>query len=371
MKIAHLTTHMNVGGIPVYIQMLTRAHHAMGLKQIVISTGGTLEESMRALDIPTFHFDLRTKFEFHPKLFWAIPGIIRILKQEKVDLIHSHTRVTQVLAAIIEKLTGIKHISTCHGFYQPRLGRKIFPAWGHRVIAISSLVKNDLLKTHSIAEASIRQITNGIDVGRFVKASAPELRAAARVEWGLSPDHFAICMIARLIIEKGPEDFVQAIALLNSKYPNLRGFIVGDGPDAERVWEKIKNLGLTNCIRLTGNVANVERILAACDAFIHPVRVPEGFGLSIAEAMATGVPVIVNDQWALKEVFHNNNNNMGELIPSKNPSKIATCLTSWMDDPERVKAMGINAQKFAIEYFDMARLANEVMAIYEEVVPNR
>ncbi len=366
MKIAHLTTHINMGGIPVYIYTLAKALQAQGIEQIVISSGGSMEPAFIEKGIPAFCFNLKTKFEFHLKLFSALPKIIKLLKSHKVDLIHAHTRVGQVLAALIEKISGIPCVSTCHGIFQPRLGRRLFPAWGQKIIAISDSVKNHLIEVHGISEKKILRIQNGIELERFVPAANPALKEKARSQFALNLSHSVICMISRAVAPKGFEDFLETVQILAAQNINLRGIIVGDGPDLALFRQRAVELGIEEKIIFTGNLSDVAPVLAASDIFVHPIRVPEGFGLSIAEAMAMALPVIVTDQWALMHLMKDKN--IGEIVSVRNPRQIAAIIENWLHQPEKMKLMGQNARAAALEFFDIKRVAGEVLKMYSEVL---
>lgn len=366
MKIAHLTTHLNMGGIPVYIYTLGLNLSKNGIQQIVISSNGALVPNFNEAGIPVFVFDLKTKFAFHWKLFRQLPEIIRRLKMEKVDLIHAHTRVGQVMAQWIEIFSGIPFVSTCHGFYKVKRSRKWFPAWGRRVIAISPLVRDDLIQSHKISEKLIRMILNGIETSSFMDASKPEQKQAARKLLGIEEGEFAICFIARMILDKGPEDLLLATHLVAKKNIKLKVFMLGTGRDLEFLAEKSRELGIESNVRFMGNVFNVSAILAACDAFVHPVRVPEGFGLSIAEAMSSGLPIIANEQWALKELMLGEK--MGKLITSGHPEQIAEVLENWSQSSETIREMGRNAQLIASEHFDIKKMTLKVIQIYDEAL---
>jgi glycosyltransferase involved in cell wall biosynthesis len=128
---------MNIGGIGQYIISLAKALKRKRVECFVASSGGELTSELVRLDIRHIHLDMKTKFEFGPKVFRSSSQLARIIKDNKIDLIHAHTRVSQVASYLASRRTGIPYIATCHGYFNARLSRKLFDTWGERVIAIS------------------------------------------------------------------------------------------------------------------------------------------------------------------------------------------------------------------------------------------
>ena len=136
MKVLHVNTHLNTGGIGRYIVSLCDALRSIGVECVVASSGGDLEEELKARGITHRPLDIMTKFEFGPKVFKAGSSLAQIIKEERIDIIHAHSRVSQMASCLASRKTRIPYISTCHGFFKTRLSRKLFDTWGRKVIAI-------------------------------------------------------------------------------------------------------------------------------------------------------------------------------------------------------------------------------------------
>src|SRR5438045_567543 len=107
MKVLHLTTHVNIGGITTYIAKLVPAFNKLGIESFVVSSGGTCAHDLNRRGAKTFELPIRTKNELHPKIFLALPALACIVRKNKIDVLHAHTRITQVMAAVLQKKTGI------------------------------------------------------------------------------------------------------------------------------------------------------------------------------------------------------------------------------------------------------------------------
>ena len=128
MNILILANHFNPGGISNYVLNLAQGLKARGHKVIVGSSGGEWLERLDKAGIRHIGLPLRTKSIISPKLFLAYFALKRIIREENIEIIHSQTRVTSVLACRVSGKTGTPFISTCHGFFRVSWERMIFPA---------------------------------------------------------------------------------------------------------------------------------------------------------------------------------------------------------------------------------------------------
>lgn len=366
MKIAQLTTHINSGGIPGYVYTLSRCLKRQNHEAIVISSGGTMEVQFAQSDIRCFSFPIKTKFAFHPKLLFTIPAIIRTLRDEKIDLVHAHTRIAQVLASLIFKRAGIPFVSTCHGYYEPRFGRRVFPAWGSKVIAISESVRKDLIERHAVLPERVVTIYNGVEVDQIQTRVASVDKTAARKQFSFEASDFVACTVARLVEEKGVADFISALLLLLPKYANLKALIVGEGREKELLIQKVNAVGLEKRIIFAGRLDDVSEALAISDVFVHPARWVEAFGLSIVEAMSAGLPVLMTRHWALFDLIESQG--CCAFVDKGNISQIKSAIEAWIHDPASVKKMGAAARVTAKKYFDSEVMAEQISEIYQQVL---
>ena len=127
MNVLHLATHVDIGGITSYIATLSKALAKKGHQSSVASSGGNAWASLTRSGVLCYDYSIRTKSELNPRLWWALPQLVSLVKQERYDLLHAHSRVTQVLAYFVSRLAGVPYMSTAHGFYKARAGRLLSP----------------------------------------------------------------------------------------------------------------------------------------------------------------------------------------------------------------------------------------------------
>lgn len=291
MKIFLLTTHLEMGGIPVYVVELARMLKRRGHEPVVFSDAGFLERRLAEEKIRHVRIPSRTSSEMNPKLWLgAFPRLFTEIRREKPDLIHSHTRVTQVLGWVVSSILGVPYVTTCHGLYKFRLGRRFFRCWGRWVMAISVATMNRMVQQYRLAPPhQVILVENGIDVDRFRQAPDPARVERFRQANGLNGG-LVIGAVARLSSVKGLDLLLQAAAPLMKEFSGLQILLVGDGPAREDLVRLAYELGIADRVAICHSVEDTRVPLSQMQVFAAPAW-KEGFGLAIVEAMAAGVPV--------------------------------------------------------------------------------
>lgn len=366
MNILHLTTHLNRGGISQYLLSVGADFVQRGHSVWVVSGGGEMEPEFSERNIKVKNFSIRTKSELSPKIYAALPSLIRWIRKEKIDVIHAHTRVTQVMGFWLSFFTGRAYVSTVHGFFKRRLGRRLFPAWGDRAVAISDAVGADLRETHQVPAECIRVIYNGLDLKELSRRFSAHDPLQARKEYGFGPNSFVVGIIARLVSDKGHEYLLEAVKLLVPKIPEIRLLIVGDGKYRRSLEEVTRAMDLKDRVFFTGNLKDVSRPLAAIDVFVLPAVWREGFGFSIVEAMACKKPVIVTNIWALNTLIQNHEN--GILVEPRDAQELAQALQLILKDQAFRNRIGKAGYETAERRFSLDRMVLELENVYREAL---
>ncbi len=365
MKVLHLTTHLNIGGITTYIRKLGKPLRALDVEIAVLSGGGECVPQFRREGIKTFELPMKTKSELSPRLWMAAPKAKRIILEEKFDLIHAHTRATQVWAAFLGSATNVPVVTTCHGFYKRRLGRRILPAWGERVIAISDGVGEHLSKDFGLPASQIAVVNNGVDVDEIQKTHAGYQKSESKQSYGFAPHDPVIGVVARLVADKGHAFLIRALGILRTEFPYIRLLIVGDGRCLAELQELTRELELQDNVVFTGNVSNVVKPLSAMDIFVLPATWREGFGLSLAEAMVCSIPVITSNIHSLNTLIRSGET--GILVKPGKADLLAETLRGLIRNPAEAKRLGKNGRRIVEEQFSLERMAAGIRNVYASV----
>jgi glycosyltransferase involved in cell wall biosynthesis len=368
MKILHLTSHLNIGGITTHVLNLSEALVARGHQVVVASGGGMAERRLQAAGIPHWRVSLNTSAEFSPQVAWATWQLRRLLRAQPVDVIHAHTRVAQVVAHGLSRRHGIPYVATWHGFYRHRrLGRRWLPCLGDLTIAISEEVREHVRRDFSQPEDRIRLIHHGIKIAHFAEAPDAAALQAYRKRWP-ADQRLTIGTVGRLASGgvKGVDLVLAAAGMLRSDMPNLGVLIVGDGPRRGFLEGEAKRLGIHERVHFLGATDDVRVPLALMGVFAFASRWPEAFGLSLVEAMAVGRPVVATRTGAAPEIITHGRD--GWLVPPNDPAALAEGIRRLLTDPVAAAQLGRQAQARVREAFALDRMVSQVEAVYEELV---
>ncbi len=247
----------------------------------------------------------RTKLPCHfihangPKDFSAWTRARRLFSELQPDIIHFQDGVVWLHTALAR--TQGKKIVHVHGRYsvfpppeqtRPQKLKTVFDARLLRrylkhtdaQICINHATRNWLRELGWISDSTSCVVYNAIDPKRFNSVPSSQ---AARAELGLPCDALLLGIVCRLVPEKGCTDFLSIVERLPERW---HGLICGNGPLQDLLQRECQQQGLADRIHFLGSIDDVAPVYAAIDAYAFVSRY-DGFGLSVAEAMSSRVPV--------------------------------------------------------------------------------
>ncbi len=368
MRVLHVTSHLHIGGITRYVLSLSERLVKRGHHVIIAADGGHAASQVTEIGATHWPFSLHTSAEWSPQVFWSMRQLAARVRQEPVDVMHAHTRVGQVVADHVAHHQSIPYVTTWHGIYQPRLGRRLWPCTGKMTIAISGLVRQDLLDRFHVPERQVRCIYNGVDVAYYAAQPDAATMQALRQRWNIPTDRPVVGAIGRMAAGrvKGFDTLLVAASLLEDILPECHVVIVGDGPRRPFLEDIATRLGVRTRVHFVGEMADIRVPLALMDVFVFTSRWPEAFGLTLVEAMAAGKPVVATQAGAVPEVIRHGVD--GWLVPSDDPASMAEGIVRLVRDHAVASQLGRQAHIRVRDTFSLDRMATEVEAVYQEVV---
>lgn len=310
----------------------------------------------------------------------AFGELVRTIRAERPDVLHTHNPKPGVLGRIAGRAVGVPVVvNTQHGLYAQRgdrLRRKVPVYTLERLAAACShaeLVQSaeDAATLVDVLRVPARKVTvlgNGIDLSRF--DTDRRARAAVRASWGVAGERVVVGVVGRLSREKGIDEIAAALELLRAEGVELELVVVGpvdrearDGLDGE-VLGRLEQLGA----RLVGRRDDMPECYSAMDVFLTATH-REGFPRAAMEAAASGLPIVATDVRGCREVVADGET--GLLVPARAPRALAGAVHRLAADGAMRERMGEAARELARREFDQQRVIDITLATYERLRSGR
>ncbi|MFW5708807.1 MAG: glycosyltransferase family 4 protein [Chloroflexota bacterium] len=302
----------------------------------------------------------------------AVLNIRRFIRQEQIDIVHTHVLRADLIGGIATRLAGRGVlISTKHNFgyvshQSGWLWRNLF-YWPvmylpDHLIFVNEVHRKRVTRLPFIKSHHVLSIPNGVDVDFFAMASGD--RHVHR-EFNIEDDITLVVYLGRLVRGKGLEALIDAMQILKKGGQHLHLLIVGTGPLQHTLEHRIKSHHLNDYVTLTGYRSDIAEILSAADIFALPSH-SEGLPLSLLEAMAAGKAVVVTTVDGIIEVVHANET--GVFVPLDSPTDLASALRQLAKDPRTRDRLGRAAQAFVREHYTNQRMTDAYDRLYRDCV---
>lgn len=222
-------------------------------------------------------------------------------------------------------------------------------------IAISNMVKDDLLRYRAVDPVKVTTIYNGIDTQRFVPCVK---------EPGKTP---VIGSMGRLIPYKGHAVLIDAAAILRDRNIPCSIRILGDGPEKPALLERIRRHNLLDTVEIISPTEHPEAFLQDCDFFAFPSLI-EGFGIACIEAMSTGLATAASALPSLSEIITDGEN--GLLFEPGSAEELSEALVRLLTQPDLAGALGSAARATVTDRFDIRDFARRYEDVYAQLQRN-
>lgn len=299
----------------------------------------------------------------------AILKTRRIIKQQKVDLVHTHSSVDAWKCGIAAKLSGIpvvrsRHLSTL--IKTSPFSYFVYMKIADRVITSGQSIKDTMIRRNAMPEQNIVSAPAGIDEKRFT----PDIDGSAiRQHYGFSSSDFVVGIVSVLRSWKGHDDLIDAIKILHNENKSVRLMIVGAGPQEQRLKERIEKEALHSFVVLCGHQSDVPAYIAAMDCFVLPSTKNEATSQVLPQAMAMQKPVIATDVGGLPEVVIDRQT--GLLVPAHSATALAQAI-SWVHTHAQESAeMAARGRAHCLQHFTFDTMINTTEAVYQTLLAHK
>lgn len=311
-----------------------------------------LFKEREALGIECFGVKMRATYDL-----LAIKELYRIIKEQDIDIVSTHSGRDGWLGGLAAKFAGVKCIRVRH-LQTPFKNAVSYKYLADEVTAVSAEVES-YVASKGVEEHKIRVVYTGIDTERFKKGES-----SFRREIGVSGETFLIGSIAVLRAAKRHVDLIDAVFELSKKY-DVKLAIVGDGPQRENLEAKIQNEGLAGIVIMTGHRNDTVNILSSLDLFVLASKM-EALGTAILEAESCGVPVVGSRVGGIPEALEDGRS--GLLFESGDTEDLIRKIERFIVDTEFRQQASVRARELVKERFSTQKMAEETLRQYMEIL---
>ncbi len=345
--------------------LMEKGHHLF----VACPSHGALTEALRAEGADVLVFPMRKTYDLI-----AVYRLYKILKKYKIDVIHSHGLLVNILSRVASYLANTPvSISTAHIPLNLKSGKQaqnileklmipyylvldnLTSVFNHKVIAVSDAVKKDLIE-QGVDSKRVVVVQNGID-WRLVNGSSKSVKPESPGE----PNHPIVGTITRLSPQKDIPTFLRMARLVINEIPRTQFLVIGDGEERDELQALADRLKLHNHVKFLGYRKDALDILKTFSIFALS-SLWEGLPIVILEAMAAKKPVVATAVDGVKEVV--DHGKTGLLVEPQSPDLLAKSVIELIKNPSQAKEFGRRGRERVEKFFSIKRVINTVEQIY-------
>jgi glycosyltransferase involved in cell wall biosynthesis len=316
----------------------------------------------------------------HPlRDFLALKKLEHIFREQKPDIVHTHSGKAGILGRLAAKRAGVPLI--IHTIHGPSFGnfqngvsnfifrtaeKKAARVTGHFIV-VADAMKEQYLAAGIGKPEQYTKIFSGFPLEPFLAAkNNPELRR----KLGIAPDDFVVGKIARLFKLKGHDDLFVIAPELVRQNPKIKFLLVGDGEWRQKFEQQAEKIGLRRHFAFTGLVppGEVPKFVGIMDALVH-LSLREGLPRALPQALAAGKPVIAYDCDGAREICRDDET--GFRISPGDHAKLLDCVLLLAGNENLCHRLGQAGSHFVRENFAVEKMVDSIYNLYLKLAAER
>ena len=362
-KVIHVLSDTNIGGAgTLLINYLKNFDKTKFLIKIILPKNSLLIPRITALGYEVIEIDglIDKSLDFS-----AIGKLKKIFKEEKPDIVHTHSSMSAKIAAFI---AGVKsRMYTRHCAYEPPSYLTKFPGkhingfinntLSTKIIAVAEAAKENLTDT-GISHKKITVIINGVEPLEMAEENrAKELKE----KYKISENDFVFGIIARLEAVKGQKYFIEAAKKMIEKYENVKFILAGTGSEESHLKELAGN---DENIIFAGFVENVAEIFSILNVNVNCSYGTETSSLALSEGMSLKKPAIASIYGGNPYMVTDGYN--GILCEKQNTEALFSAMEKIYLNKDMYENMCDNAYNAYLSKFTASAMTKQLEEIYEK-----
>lgn len=302
--------------------------------------------------------------------FGDLARLIRFIRQEKIQLIHTHGKGAGAYGRLACMATGIPCVHTPHGIHTGEYGivkkwfyihyENITSRWVKHICFVSSSEQKQAYNLRLWPHTNNTVIPSGVD--EITENTRVAWRREIREKLGINKQQIVVSMLTRFDY---PKNMQEAYDIAKGA-PEIIFLWLGDGEERNILEEKAKLEQVSNII-FTGFIDNPKRYLAASDIYLSTSRW-EGMPLGVLEAMSVGLPVVATDVVGNKDAV--SDEKTGLLYSLGKPEDAVTCIKDILKTKKGYEQMSRQAISRQRKYFSVQRMVADIFHVYQTVLKN-
>jgi glycosyltransferase involved in cell wall biosynthesis len=376
--VLQVVPELDTGGVEQTVVDISDAIIAAGGRSIVATKGGRLEDRLLKKGATVIHMPVHSK---NPFVQWQNSNAIRrLIRSEKIDLVHVRSRAPAMAAIGAAKAEGVRSIATYAGIYNAKSSLK---RWYNSqmtradiTIANSDFTRAHILKTYpGVAPDKVISIPRGIDMKRF-DPEAFDVRKIMKMEeaWGVlaGDGRIRFLLAGRLTKWKGQALIVEAANMLRHEdIDNFLIIMVGDDQGRSEYTKALKDsihkYGLEERVKLVGHCDDMPSAYTACHYALAPSLEPEAFGRTAVEPQAMQRPPLAADHGATAETVIPEDT--GWLVKPGDPHTWAEAMKAAITLPEHDRfEMGHQGREHVSEQYSLPLMCERTLDVYRSLL---
>lgn len=322
--------------------------------------------------IPNMKSSVLAKIQMPLLIISEFFNAYKLIKKEKICLIHAHWILPQGFVAIfLKKIFKLPLLVTVHGSDLFPLKNVFFKNLQKFVFKNTDFItvntpatKSELISRFPEYNGKIKVIPMGVNPSFFRRI---DIKKPAKYS-----KNKILLFVGRLSDQKGLQYLISALPKIVSYYQNTRLLIIGEGPYKPILEQRIRNLNVVKHVEFLGSLTadEIVKYQNYSDVFVLPSLSnktgTEALGLSLLEAMSSGCAVIGTDVGGIPFIIKNDYN--GILVRQKDSKSLSNAIINLLKNRKKAKMLGKNAVKFVKENYSWEKISKEFMQIYDSML---
>ncbi len=294
-------------------------------------------------------------------------NLVRMAIREKVSLIHAHEFLMSLYASIVGLVLRLPSVVTLHGkfYYHEKWRRRtalLFLARVSQLVCVSEDLRNFVSEKIGIPKNRIISIHNGIDTRIFSKNNSGAL---IKDKFGIRRNQKVVGTVANLSLPKGHIYLLRAIRIVIQTYPNVVFLFVGKGDQEKTLREEAHRLSICDYVKFLGFRSDVPDLLNLMDIFVLP-SLSECLPISVLEAMALSIPVVVTDVGGVREIIKDQE--AGYIVPPTDSVALADKISLLLKDRLNARSIGLRGSQIIEEKFSIQTMLTRYQDLYKSLL---